>query len=383
MCSVILYYFACAHYFKLRKSRCQGNRLKFRRDRRQVACSAAPYIDIKLPFDCGRCQQTEWDAAWTRKLTRARAFLGDLPKKRESDSKNEGGTSMRKVTAVISDLVKKLEGDHDDLFWDLRTQFPPSDKQPIRRVKAKPEEERKPKGLSKLSGQIRPEDIRDDEGVATYDHGDDVHADAGFATYENPVYTHGGVPWIDEMYPSENPEEAQQRENLFDFSTSGWAADDEEQDEEETTEHAMPLGSGARDAGPSSSSSKSISMGTEQDIDHGMDALIKDFWTAVNLDPDPRPEPQEVTAEHRDPTTLQDDIPLLDASTTRNPVRHSPRTSPQIYYLRKRIAETHMSDPKYHALWLEMRRYEIWDLENMMPEPRPIMFPTQPPSSRN
>lgn len=320
-------------------------------------CSAAPYLDIKLPIVCGQCQHADWNADWARKLNRARAFLNELPRRKDRDLKEDDAAFLETAITVISDLIRALEDEYAVSSWGLRTKFPPSGKQPVGRIKAKPDEERKPKGLSKLSWQIRPEDIVDDEWEPTHDQGNDVHADSPPLTYDNPVFTHGGVPWIDELVTHSNEEAAQQSENLFNLDTSDWGTDhdwgagEEEQQPQRNEEEP---------------SSETITMGTEQDPepDPGMDQLIKDFWDTVNID------------------MQQDEVPLMSPTPKTSPVKLPPRESPQIAYLQRQIDKTPVSDRRHYALKLEMRRYQIWDLENTMPQPRQILFPTEDPRAR-
>jgi hypothetical protein len=108
-----------------------------------------------------------------------------------------------------------------------------------------------------------------------------------------------------------------------------------------------------------------------------LDGIIKEFWDAVNQDSDPDAGEQddEVTDGHTDLTSQREDTLLNGASAASIPVSQTTRVFPRSSAIGNRLARTSRSDPQYHTLVLQWRRWQIWELQHANGEPKHIDFP--------
>jgi hypothetical protein len=90
---------------------------------KRVACTAAPYVSIKFPFECGPCLHKRLLARRKRKLAAANAFRWKFAQE---------GTSI----GDVSELIRHLEIQIGEEHWKDRTQFPVDRKQPLGKLEA-------------------------------------------------------------------------------------------------------------------------------------------------------------------------------------------------------------------------------------------------------
>jgi hypothetical protein len=285
MCKVICFRFTCAHKVKLRRSRCGGTFHRVRRSGTSTACTAEPYIDIKLSIDCGPCQQEEWDRGWKAKLERAKHFL-----EKAAELKMPG-------VGDVEELVKELEDEYQVASWNIRTRFPPGDKGSVKKV----EKGEKTRRTSQLAQEVRPEDVVSDEErsrsaepevtVDSFYWNSITYDSAGNINYDNPLY-HVDSSWVD-GFLSEGDYGVSAHSDI-DF-TSGWGDASEWGTDQDTIEREVEnirqeekCSQGLFAWGPDATnqcSSATIGMvglkTAEDDLRHRTEEIIREFWQAV------------------------------------------------------------------------------------------------------
>jgi hypothetical protein len=118
------------------------------------------------------------------------------------------------------------------------SQLPSLRESHISRVRPKAQGKDNIKRNSTLRQQIQPEDVREVQGGEPYS-GDYAETDpSDLPNYDNPIYTHGGIPWIDEIMAENGSQDTEHHsEDIVSFGPeswdSGWGAPYEDQQQQQ------------------------------------------------------------------------------------------------------------------------------------------------------
>lgn len=295
MCKVIQYQFTCGHYIKQRSSRCGGTRSKETRTSRKAACSAEPYISIKLSFGCNECQLGAWVARWKARLERARTFRNGLLERRLLGA--EG----------VSELVRGLEEEYAVAAWNLKNVFPHTRTRTVGRVKPVREEEQRRREHSLLSHEVRPDEVvlstKNNQDQGDEDSSDQLTTDHSCSAipidYTHPL-EHADDSWVYDQFTEEELQSPPDVDAGFDPTLSGWEWGGDSgggDDRDDDAQNLAPLASeihvstNLTACGPRAEPSSSAShLGLEDFITNDqrqqsmIDESIKTFWEVVNLD---------------------------------------------------------------------------------------------------
>lgn len=266
MCKVIRFKSPCSHIVKLRISKCGGTYHKVRRNGRSVACTAEAYIDFKLPYDCGKCQQTTWDEPWKAKIDRAKTFLEELTE--------TGHPGVDK----ISELVKTLEHEHDVKFWNVCKRLPLAEKTDVPKVKMG----KKLHQPSPLTREVRPEDIVLDEKNGNCDATQGSESDVQFeAINYGHLLDNVGRSWVDDFLSQGDGTFPDDSGSTWPAENDGWSKNGPITIEEGHTS----LATFGPDAGTKTSSGIKDLSGLKRQDDmqnNQIQNVINAFWKAVD-----------------------------------------------------------------------------------------------------
>jgi len=283
MCKVVRYTFNCGHHLKLQTSQCRGKFHREKRGGKRAACCAEPYLTTKFSYNCGECEQTEWEDAWRERLDRARRFLAGL-----------AGLPGRDQ---VLEEIKNLESEYSRDAWNLRQKFPPIHKKLIGRVAPGGA-----RGTSKLRIELQPEEISLDgktneieaeEDEDTLESTDPFHPIT--LDYSHPL-DNSDNSWVEE-YLAQKEAEIPQAPNMgFEPEPDTWSfwnkhISEDHLDNGTNTDgpgvsHAPSLMAWGLDA-ENPASSNSIGMNglrTEDSKPTGeqVEDVLRAFWNAVN-----------------------------------------------------------------------------------------------------
>lgn len=309
MCNVIQLQFSCKHYFRRRRSKCNGTKHKVTRTSIKAACTAEAVLTIASQADCSTCQHQTWRNDWESKLERARRFLNKLEKNR-----------LPGINEVVL-LVERLEDEYKEASWSTRNIFAQvPNRKSVPRVNTSDHK----RTSSPLLRELYPEDIFEIPQIKQwYDTTEDDY-DGNYVASTDPIYPistdysllwgDGDNSWALEHIDGEEVE-IQYAEVLVDFDRSQWDWEDdsvtltptaaiESRDEkldvdaqdlhptESNDTQTMIMAWGPESGAPTSPAEINMLNLSINDMSHTerIAAVVQTFWSAVNNEPQETPE---------------------------------------------------------------------------------------------